>query len=314
MGDSGIRISSMTVWITRIPVRAVHSHGIGDMGGSSTNVILRLDTDAGIIGWGEGAPWAVFTGTAEANAAALHTYFRPFLIGADPFRVEQLMRRADATVVHCSEAKAALETALLDIVGQARGLPICGLLGGAFRDEIPLSFSIADPDFDADLDLAQQLYKEGLRLFKVKTGFAGHRADLKRMERLRSDLPDDVELRIDYNQGLQPWNALPPDPGDGTLPSDLHRAARARRPGRGTCRDHPRSRHADHGGRKRLHAIRRAARRGHARRRPDQCQDHEVRRPHPRQARSSASPRRPASAAMAATCSRPASPISPVPI
>ena len=206
--DSGVRISGMSVYVTRIPVRAVHSHGIGDMGGSSTNVILRLDTDAGITGWGEGAPWPVFTGTAEANAAALHVHLRPMLIGADPFRVESLMRRAENTVVHCGEAKAALETALLDIVGQARGVPICDLLGGRFRDEIPLSFSIANPNFAEDLDLVRRLYDEGLRLFKVKTGFAGHREDMRRLESLRTELPADVDLRIDYNQGLQPWNAL----------------------------------------------------------------------------------------------------------
>ena len=206
--NSGLRISGMTVYVTRIPVRAVHSHGIGDLGGSSTNVILRLDTDAGITGWGEGAPWPVFTGTAEANAAALHVHLRPMLIGADPFRVESLMRRAEVTVVHCGEAKAALETALLDIVGQARGMPICDLLGGRFRDEIPLSFSIANPNFAEDLDLVRHLYAEGLRLFKVKTGFASHREDMRRLETLRTELPADVDLRIDYNQGLQPWNAL----------------------------------------------------------------------------------------------------------
>lgn len=207
MSDSGIRITGVTVHVTRIPVQAVHSHGIGDVG-ESVNVILRLDTDAGITGWGEGAPWAVFTGTAEANAAALHVHLRPLLLGADPFRVEWLMRRADQTVVRCGEAKAALETALLDIVGKAKGMPICDLLGGRFRGEIPLSFSIANPDFAEDLRMVRQLYGEGLRLFKVKTGFAGHREDMQRLERLRAELPDDVDLRVDYNQGLEPWNAL----------------------------------------------------------------------------------------------------------
>ncbi len=207
MAASGIAITGVTVYVTRIPVKAVHSHGIGDVS-ESVNVILRLDTDAGITGWGEGAPWAVFTGTAEANAAALHIHLRPLLLGADPFRVEWLMRRADRTVVHCGEAKAALETALLDIVGKAKGMPICDLLGGRVRDEIPLSFSIANPDFGADLEMVRQLCADGLRVFKVKTGFAGHHEDMARMERLRADLPADADLRIDYNQGLQPWDAL----------------------------------------------------------------------------------------------------------
>ena len=205
---SDIHVTGVSVYITRIPVRAVHSHGIGDFAGHSHNVILRLDTDAGIVGWGDAAPWAVFTGTVEANAAALHTYLRPLLIGADPFRVEWLLAQADRTVVHCTEAKAAMEMALLDIIGKALKTPVYNLLGGLVRAEIPLSFSIANPDLAADLELAQQLHRDGLRLFKIKTGFAGHREDLLRLEKLRRTIPEDAELRIDYNQGMEPWDAI----------------------------------------------------------------------------------------------------------
>ena len=205
---SDIRISRLSVFVTQIPVRAVHSHCIGDMAGHSTNVIVKLDTDAGITGWGDAAPWAVFTGTAEANAAALHIYLRPLLIGADPFRVEWLLSQADRTVVHCPEAKAAMEMALFDVVGQALKTPVCNLLGGRVRDEIPLSFSIANPKLEEDLELVKRLYADGLRLFKVKTGFASHREDLLRLEKLRALIPADAELRVDYNQGMQPYDAI----------------------------------------------------------------------------------------------------------
>jgi muconate cycloisomerase len=203
-----IKVTGLKVHVTEIPVRAVHSHGIGDVGGSVRNVILELTTDAGITGWGDAAPWAPFTGTVEANVGALDVHLRPLVIGANPFRVEAIMAAAGRQVVHCTEAKAALEMALLDIVGKAVGLPVCELLGGRCRDEIPLSFSIANPDFDADLELLRQLVDDGLRLFKVKTGFADHEVDLHRLETLRRVLPDDVDLRVDYNQGMQPWNAI----------------------------------------------------------------------------------------------------------
>lgn len=202
-----IRISAVSVHAVRIPVRAVHSHGIGDVG-ASTNVILRLDTDAGITGWGEAAPWSVFTGSPEASYAALDVHLRPLLIGADPFRIQALHAAAERTLVHCTEAKAALEMALFDIVGQALGAPVSDLLGGRVRGDIPLSFSIANPDFAADIDLVRYLCGEGIRLFKVKTGFAEHREDVRRLEKLRAILPPDAEIRIDYNQGMQPWEAI----------------------------------------------------------------------------------------------------------
>lgn len=202
-----LRISAVTVHRVRLNVRAVHAHGIGEVAGSD-NVILRLDTDAGISGWGEAAPWSVFTGSVEASLAALDVHFRPFLIGADPMRIAALLRHAEQTIVHCTEAKAALEMALFDIAGKALGVPVCDLLGGRVRDSIPLSFSIANPNLNLDLELLPSLLADGIRLFKVKTGFAEHRDDLKRLEKLRAALPSDADLRIDYNQGMQPWDAI----------------------------------------------------------------------------------------------------------
>ena len=202
-----LRINQVSVSTVRLPVKAVHAHGIGTFS-ASTNVILRLGTDAGIVGWGEAAPWAVFTGSPEASAAALLHYLTPLLIGADPFCIEALLARAEATIVHCTEAKAAMEMALFDIVGKALGVPVCDLLGGRVRDAIPLSFSIANPDLDQDLALVPHLLADGLRLFKVKTGFAEHREDLRRLEALAAILPADAEIRVDYNQGMQPWEAI----------------------------------------------------------------------------------------------------------
>jgi len=83
-----VKITAMTVFVTDIPVRLMRRHGSGDVAGSVKNAILKLETDAGITGWGDAAPWAVFTGTIEANVAALHVYLRPLLVGADPFRIE----------------------------------------------------------------------------------------------------------------------------------------------------------------------------------------------------------------------------------
>jgi muconate cycloisomerase len=205
---SPIRITGMTVHVTRIPVLIKRRHGSGDVEGSVRNAILRLDTDAGITGWGDAAPWAVFTGTIEAAVAALHVYLRPVLIGADAFRIGALMEAADHALVGHPEAKAAIEMALFDIVGQAAGLPVAELLGGRCRDDIALSFSVADPDFDRDIDTVKRLYGEGLRLFKMKTGFAGHAQDLRRMERFRKEIPADAELRIDYNQGMTAHEAI----------------------------------------------------------------------------------------------------------
>ena len=80
------------------------------------------------------------------------------------------------------------------------GLPVAELLGGRCRDDIPFSFSVADPDFDRDMEMVKRLYGEGLRLFKMKTGFAGHAADLE----AHGALPQGAAGRCRAPHRLQP--------------------------------------------------------------------------------------------------------------
>lgn len=203
-----LRITGLALDVVRWPLKMKRRHGVGDIDESMPGVIVKITTDAGIVGWGEAAPWSVFTGTAEANATGIHHYLRPLLIGSDPLRIGALMRAIDKALVGHTEGKAAIEMALLDIAGKRLGVPVAQLLGGVYRHEVPLSVSIANPDFEEDYDFAVQRAKEGINIFKVKTGFASHAEDLQRLERLRRDLPDGADIRVDYNQGLDPWNAI----------------------------------------------------------------------------------------------------------
>ena len=197
----------MLVHLVDLPVRSVREHGIGSFS-RALNVIVELRAEGGLRGWGEACPWPAFTGTAEAAATALDHYIRPLLIGEDAFAVGRLMARIDKALVGSTEAKAAVETALLDLKARALGVPLHDLLGGAQRDKVPLSVSLADKDFAADLDFAEARFAEGVRIFKVKTGFAAHSFDLERLEALRARFGGEIDLRIDYNQGLQPFEAL----------------------------------------------------------------------------------------------------------
>lgn len=200
-------ITQMRVHCVSIPARAVHSHGSGDVGGINV-ALCELLTDSGLTGWGEASPWKVFTGTLEANTAALHVHLRPLVIGRNPVMVEPIMAEAEHTLVGHPEAKAALECALLDLAGQIAGLPIAEMVGGRHGDAIPLSFSVANPNFDQDLEDIAKIWADGGRIFKLKTGFADHAFDLMRLEKMREKYGDEARLRIDYNQGLPAYDAI----------------------------------------------------------------------------------------------------------
>ena len=201
------RIEGLRVHVVSIPGNAEHSHGSGDVSRINA-VLLELATDTGLTGWGEASPWPVFTGTVEGNAAALHVHLRPCVTGADPVQVEPVMARADRALSGHPEAKSALECALLDITGQITGLSIAELVGGRLRESIPLSFSVANRDFERDLECVRDLWSDGVRLFKLKTGFLDHGFDLMRLEKLRELFGDEICLRIDYNQGLPAHDAI----------------------------------------------------------------------------------------------------------
>ncbi len=201
------KITGFDVWHTQLPVNARRDHGIGSVEHAVDVVFLRLSSEGGQVGFGEASSWSVFTGSAEASYAALDRYIRPLVLGRTVGDRAAIMQDAAKAVAHCTEAKAALETALLDLQGRTAGLPVWALLGGKCRDSIPLSCSIADPDFNRDLDLMPRIQDDGLRIIKLKTGFKDHAFDMMRLERLRKDYPE-FSIRVDYNQGLRPEVAL----------------------------------------------------------------------------------------------------------
>ncbi|MCP4319815.1 MAG: cycloisomerase [Hyphomicrobiales bacterium] len=202
-----ITITDMRVHVIKVPVQATHSHGSGDVSAINA-VVLELVADSGHTGWGEASPWPVFTGTTEANAAALNTHLRPFIVGANALRREQILSMADRAIVNCSEAKAALEMALLDVVGRTLGVSAGQLIGGRQRDSVPVSFTVANPDFEEDMEIIAHLHGSGVRIFKLKTGFHDHGFDIMRLEKIRETHGDGVDLRIDYNQGLKATDAI----------------------------------------------------------------------------------------------------------
>jgi len=199
-------ITGLDVWHLRLPVSTARDHGIGRVSGAIEVIVIRLRLSGGICGFGEASPWSVFTGTPEANFAAVDRYMRPLIEGRRLSERHQIMADITACVAHCTEAKAAVETALLDAAGRLCGLPVSALLGGAVRDKIPLSCSLANPEFDEDIALAERLIDDGVRIVKLKTGFGGHDFDMMRLEQLRKRFPQ-LNIRVDYNQGLSAAHA-----------------------------------------------------------------------------------------------------------
>jgi len=117
-----------------IPIEAPLRYAFGSHPGFS-RFIIEVETDEGITGLGE-----CYGGASRAGQL---TEMRPLLIGADPMNLEKIRWKVAAP----SSLKlfghvlgfAGIEFAILDIQGKALKKPVCDLLGGRIRDEVPFS-------------------------------------------------------------------------------------------------------------------------------------------------------------------------------
>src|SRR4051812_10810877 len=103
-----------------------------------TSCLVRLETDDGLVGWGEGGQW----GPPEPVAAMIDRVLAPLVIGEDPVAMGVLWEwlysytRDWGRQATALEAISALDIACWDLAGQALGRPVHALLGGAHRDHV----------------------------------------------------------------------------------------------------------------------------------------------------------------------------------
>jgi muconate cycloisomerase len=202
-----MKIKSVESIIVSIPIRHRGVLGIGSLD-SVDNVIVRVETEDGKVGVGEVSPWACFAENAWSAKAAIDKYLGPVLIGRDPMDVEALLTLMDVTLHDYSFPKAAIDMALLDLVGKFLGQPIYAFTGGKVRENTTISYSIANQDVEKDLDEIRWLLDQGVFVFKIKTGVLPHKEEVSRVEAIRKLLPATADMRIDFNQGLKRENAI----------------------------------------------------------------------------------------------------------
>jgi len=203
VGPHVLRIADVRIVLADIPVHRPHHMSFTTL--EAVNfVFVRLETRDGLVGWGEaaclgGPTWS--EESAESIAATIERYIAPWLCGRDAASIESLRTEMARRVQGNPFARAAVEMALWDLNGRALGVPVHRLLGGRVRDRVPLSWSLAVTDPEAEVSEARTLVARGHRIFKIKTGAHALADDVRRVQAIRAAVGPDVSLRIDANQG-----------------------------------------------------------------------------------------------------------------
>ena len=134
------------------------------------NVLVRVEADNGLIGWGEAASAPVMTGdTLESLVGAVH-YLTPALRGRDGADIAGALAAMDGRMYGNNGAKAAIEIALHDLAGRAAAKPVHALLGERKRSRLPLLAVIGGGDLDGDLRDAEKKKAAGFTAYKIKVG------------------------------------------------------------------------------------------------------------------------------------------------
>src|SRR5262245_48854325 len=151
-------------------------------------VLVRVRDRDGRAGLGEASVTSVWSGETQAGTIALiNDVLAPLVVGADPFDLEWVTRRLERATFGNSFARAALEMALLDLQGQALGVPAYRLLGGRARPEghargVRLKFVVGAVAPDVAAARARRMVERGWGAIKVKVGRHEHpQADVDRL-------------------------------------------------------------------------------------------------------------------------------------
>jgi muconate cycloisomerase len=190
-----------------LPWRRIHATATrGDELGNY--VIVSVTTEAGIVGFGEATvlkEWGgdhgkYFGESPQLTLAVIRSVLGPALVGHDPFAIEQAHRAMDLAIKGYPYAKTALDEALHDIKGKALGVPVYELLGGLYREEIPLAHSLGWLGYEEAAAEAIEAVAEGIKTIKIKVGRSAE-YDVTVVREVRSAVGTGVDIVVDANQG-----------------------------------------------------------------------------------------------------------------
>jgi L-alanine-DL-glutamate epimerase-like enolase superfamily enzyme len=207
-----VRIAAVEAIPFAVPYRREPRFASGSVS-AADNVLVRVHTDAGLVGQAEAQPRPYTYGETQASiVAAVKGPLNAALTGLDPLRIEQVADRC-AAVAGNYVARGAVDLAVWDLIGAILDAPCHTLLGG-FADDVAAAHMVS---FDEPAAMAEEAIEVSERLgvttFKVKVGRAPA-LDIAAVRAIREALPD-ADLYVDANRGWNYEDAV--DAGDGLV-------------------------------------------------------------------------------------------------
>ena len=200
-----MKIRRITTDLVTIPLKQAFRTALRTVD-TLENVLVSVETDNGLTGYGSGAPTAVITGETVGSIEAAIAHLAGALEGLDLRQHELVFQRLNNCLVGNSSAKAAVDMALHDLLAKSLGIPLYRLLGGPIQS-LKTDITISLDTIDKMVEDSRVRHGEGFTILKVKVG-NNPDLDIERLEQIYRAVGSEVSLRIDANQGWQPKEAV----------------------------------------------------------------------------------------------------------
>ncbi len=207
--SKAMKIDRISVWQLDLPLHKPYWLSGGRLKFELLDsTIVRIETDEGISGWGEGCPWGVtYLPAFGKGIRAGIEELAPLLIGKDPRQLDAINRIMDLALPGHPYVKSAIDIACWDIAGQSAGLPICDLLGAREPDPVPIASSVSTGSPQQMLDEVQRFRDLGYRVHSCKVG-ADVSMDIERINLLGANERDGEIMFYDVNRAWLPREAI----------------------------------------------------------------------------------------------------------
>lgn len=174
---------------------------------SATNVVVKINTNTGLTGVGECAPFVFIVGETQETVFELAKQIGKLLKGKNPFAIEDRLAEIDRAVKGNPTMKSAFDMALYDLLAKKADLPLYKILGGDNKREVytDMTISIGTPEKMAKDALSFK--NDGFPAIKLKLGTTTEE-DVARVKAIREAVGMDYPIRIDANQGWDPVTAI----------------------------------------------------------------------------------------------------------
>ena len=197
-----MKITRIAAYQASLPyVGGTYHWGRGNVIDTALTTVVTVETDSGLTGCGESCPIGgnYLAAYAEGVPPAL-SRLAPALIGQDPRQLHVIERLMDTALKGHPYAKAAVDTACWDILGQSTGLPVTMLMGGKQTDGAPMYRVVPQKPRDETLAEMDGYRRAGYRHFQIKVG-KDWKGDIENIAAAADVLQPGENAYADANQG-----------------------------------------------------------------------------------------------------------------